>query len=84
MIGLEDEGFTTISTAQYEELEFELEQNQLAVEMLKWHISKLVEDNDLEELVDEEKITCTCDQCIESFKVIADPKNVRSPKKWSN
>jgi|APSaa5957512535_1039671.scaffolds.fasta_scaffold295329_2 hypothetical protein len=84
MIGLEEDGIVSISQTDYELLEYELEQNQLAVEMLKWHISKLIEDNDLDELVDESQITCTCDECINTFTVVADPKNVRSDKKWSN
>jgi len=82
MIGTEEDGFTTLPTTQYEELEYELEKNQVAVAKLQWEIIQLVQKNFLEEEVNEEHATCVCDVCLDKFQAAADPTTVKDIDKW--
>jgi len=84
MIGTEEEGFVTLPSSEYDELEQELEQNQIAVSKLQWEISKLIDKYVLDEEVEEEKLICVCDECIKDYKILADPRLIKEEPKWSN
>jgi len=84
MIGTMEDGFVTLPASEYDDLEQELEQNQIAVSKLQWEISKLVEKYVLDEEEEEDKLLCVCDECIKDYKILANPRIAKEEFKWSN